>query len=128
MTADATFDASHRHSPLEGFAFPRGLREVPFLAQIDVRLTATDQVALDAVMSAFLSHTDGTLDGLVPNESASPAAARERLLSQAISAAECEEEMADPDARRGPQPEASRPAVARLLSRIRRAVPRRSGT
>ena len=31
-----------RHSPLEGVALPEGLRELPFLAQIDLRLDAAD--------------------------------------------------------------------------------------
>jgi sarcosine oxidase subunit gamma len=78
VTADAAFDASPRHSPLEGFAFPPGLREVPFLAQIDVRLTASDQVALDAVESVvgplpvdpntFTGGPDGSVLWLGPDE------------------------------------------------------------
>lgn len=84
------------------------------------------QAALDAVMAAFLAHADGISDVPVSAVAASPA--RERLLAQAIAAAECEEEMADPYARRTPEREEPQPAVSRLLSRIRRAVPRRSGT
>ena len=78
MTADATFDASRRHSSLDGFDFPPGLREVPFLAQIDVRLTASDQAALDAVESVvgplpsdpntFSGGADGSVLWLGPDE------------------------------------------------------------
>jgi sarcosine oxidase subunit gamma len=76
--ADSTLDASPRHSPLEGFDFPRGLREVPFLAQIDVRLTASDRVALGAVESVvgqlppdpntFTGGADGSVLWLGPDE------------------------------------------------------------
>jgi sarcosine oxidase subunit gamma len=51
VTTGPIFDASRRRSPLDGFDLPVGLREVPFLAQIDVRLARTDQVAVDAVAS-----------------------------------------------------------------------------
>jgi len=78
VTADATFDASRRHSPVEGFDFPPGLREEPFLAQIDVRLTTSDQVALDAVESVigplppdpntFTGGADGSVLWLGPDE------------------------------------------------------------
>ena len=78
MTADATFDASRRHSPVEGFDFPPGLREEPFLAQIDIRLTTSDQVALDAVESVvgplpsdpntFTGGADGSVLWLGPDE------------------------------------------------------------
>lgn len=78
MTAEPTLDATRRRSPLEGFAFPAGLREVPFLAQIDLRLTATDQVALDAVQSVvgslplepntFTGGADGSTLWLGPDE------------------------------------------------------------
>lgn len=78
MTADPTLDATRRRSPLDGFVFPRGLREVPFLAQIDIRLTATDRVAVDAVSSVvgllpfdpntFSGGLDGSVLWLGPDE------------------------------------------------------------
>ena len=41
-----------RHSPLEGFAFPEGLREVPYLAQIDLRVDASSP-AMQRLTSAL---------------------------------------------------------------------------
>ena len=42
-----------RRSPLEGVALIDGLRELPFLAQLDVRLDASDVVAREAVESVI---------------------------------------------------------------------------
>jgi sarcosine oxidase subunit gamma len=78
VTAEPTFDATRRRSPLDGFAFPDGLREEPFLAQIDLRLIATDPVAHDAVASVvgplplepntFTGGPDGSVLWLGPDE------------------------------------------------------------
>jgi sarcosine oxidase, subunit gamma len=77
VTAERTFDATRR-SPLDGFVFPRGLRELPFLAQIDLRLAATDRAALEAVGSVvgplpldsntFTGGPDGSILWLGPDE------------------------------------------------------------
>jgi sarcosine oxidase subunit gamma len=45
------FDATARRSPLEGVALPDGVRELPFLAQLDVRLDPADAVAREAIES-----------------------------------------------------------------------------
>jgi sarcosine oxidase subunit gamma len=102
VTAEPTFDATHRRSPLEGFAFPADLREVPFLAQIDIRLRATDRTALDAVGSVvgplplrpntFTGGPDGSVLWLGPDEwllvgPPGGAAALESELRQAVAEA-----------------------------------------
>ena len=46
-----SFDASRRRSPLEGVALPDGMRELPFLAQLDLRLDPSDPEARAAVES-----------------------------------------------------------------------------
>ena len=46
-----TFDASARRSPLDGLTLPAGLRELPFLTQVDIRLDAADPFARTAVES-----------------------------------------------------------------------------
>jgi sarcosine oxidase subunit gamma len=42
-----------RTSPLQGFAFPDGLRELPFLAQVDLRADPADAAALQRIASAL---------------------------------------------------------------------------
>ena len=44
-------DETGRRSPLAGVALPKGLRELPFLAQLDVRLDPADAAARAAVES-----------------------------------------------------------------------------
>ena len=79
MTTGPVFDATRRRSPLDGFDLPRELiGEVPFLAQIDLRLAATDGAALDAVTSVvgplpldpntFTGGPDGSVLWLGPDE------------------------------------------------------------
>jgi sarcosine oxidase subunit gamma len=73
-----TFDATRRRSPLDGFELPRDLSEVPFLAQIDLRVAPTDRAALDAVASVvgplptdpntFTGGPDGSVLWLGPDE------------------------------------------------------------
>jgi sarcosine oxidase subunit gamma len=73
-----TFDATRRRSPLDGFELPDGLREVPFLAQIDLRVAPDDAVGLDAVASVvgplptgpntFTGGPDGSVLWLGPDE------------------------------------------------------------
>lgn len=66
MTADPTLDATRRRSPLDGFVFPRGLREVPFLAQVDLRADPADQAVtarLGAVVGGALPTTPNTVAG-----------------------------------------------------------------
>ena len=46
-----TFDAGGRRSPLEGVPLPDGLRELPFLAQLDLRLDPGDASVTSAVES-----------------------------------------------------------------------------
>ena len=46
-------DVLDRRSPLDGIDLPGGLREVPFLAQVDLRLDATDLAARTAVESVI---------------------------------------------------------------------------
>jgi sarcosine oxidase, subunit gamma len=43
--------AERRRSPLEGLALPAGLREVPFLTQLDIRLDPADILARTAIES-----------------------------------------------------------------------------
>ena len=47
--AETAFDATRRRSPLAEFPFPAGLREVPFLAQIDLRADPTDRAVAGRV-------------------------------------------------------------------------------
>jgi sarcosine oxidase, subunit gamma len=78
VTTGPIFDATRRRSPLDGFDLPAGLREVPFLAQIDLRLAPTDQAAFDAVASVvgplplepntFTGGPDGSVLWLGPDE------------------------------------------------------------
>jgi sarcosine oxidase subunit gamma len=66
VTADPTLDATRRRSPLDGFVFPRGLREVPFLAQVDLRADPADQAVtarLGAVVGGALPTTPNTVAG-----------------------------------------------------------------
>jgi len=42
-----------RRSPLEGFDFPAGLREVPFLAQVDLRADPSAAAAMERLASAL---------------------------------------------------------------------------
>lgn len=46
-----TFDATRPRSPLEGIVLPEVLRELPFLAQVDVRLDTRDDTGRAAVES-----------------------------------------------------------------------------
>ena len=48
MTADAL-----RRSPLDGVRLPDGLREVPFLAQVDLRADPDDRAGLDEIAEAI---------------------------------------------------------------------------
>jgi sarcosine oxidase, subunit gamma len=57
VTADPVFDAGRRRSPLDGFDFPAGIREVPFLAQVDVRADPADV----ALMARLAGATGGPL-------------------------------------------------------------------
>jgi sarcosine oxidase, subunit gamma len=78
VTTGPILDATRRQSPLDGFDLPAGLREVPFLAQIDLRLALTDQAAFDAVASVvgplplepntFTGGPDGSVLWLGPDE------------------------------------------------------------
>lgn len=52
MTADR-FDASTRRSPLAGVVLPDGAREIPFLAQLTVRVDPADGAARRAVESVI---------------------------------------------------------------------------
>jgi sarcosine oxidase subunit gamma len=45
--------ALKKRSPLEGFAFPAGLREVPFLAQINLRADPSNAGAMERLASAL---------------------------------------------------------------------------
>jgi sarcosine oxidase, subunit gamma len=47
------FDATVRRSPLEGTAMPDGLRELPFLAQLDLRLDPSNTAVASAVAAAL---------------------------------------------------------------------------
>jgi sarcosine oxidase subunit gamma len=47
------FDASLRRSPLEGESPPEGLRELPYLAQLDVRVDPSDVATMSAVAGAL---------------------------------------------------------------------------
>ena len=62
MTADPIFTATRRRSPLEGYALPAGLREVPFLAQVDLRADAADEA-----VTARLRAVIGTRPPTAPN-------------------------------------------------------------
>jgi sarcosine oxidase subunit gamma len=64
VTADAAFDATRRRSPLAGFPLPTGLREVPFLAQIDLRVDPTD-TAVAARLGAVLGAEPPTVANTV---------------------------------------------------------------
>jgi sarcosine oxidase, subunit gamma len=66
VTADPVFNARRRRSPLDGFAIPAGLRELPFLAQVDLRADPADTVLmarLAAVIGAPLPQTPNTVAG-----------------------------------------------------------------
>ena len=52
-----------RRSPLEGVAFIDGLRELPFLAQLDLRLDPDDAAAREAVESVIGASADRTEHG-----------------------------------------------------------------
>ncbi len=74
MTADATM----RRSPLAGIELPAGLRELPFLTHLDVRLDPSDEGARAAVQSVvgelplepntFTGGTEGAVLWLGPDE------------------------------------------------------------
>lgn len=78
MTTGPTFDATRRRSPLDAFDLPSSLREVPFLAQIDIRLAPADQAAFDAIASVvgplplepntFTGGSNGSVLWLGPDE------------------------------------------------------------
>jgi sarcosine oxidase, subunit gamma len=78
VTTGPIFDATRRRSPLDGFDLPAGIREVPFLGQVDLRLAPTDQAAFDAVASVvgplplepntFTGGPDGSVLWLGPDE------------------------------------------------------------
>jgi sarcosine oxidase subunit gamma len=73
-----SFDATRRSSPLDGFGLPGRLREVPYLAQIDLRIAPDDRAALNAVASVvgplptdpntFTGGPDGSVLWLGPDE------------------------------------------------------------
>lgn len=46
-------DAAERRSPLEGESLPEGLRELPYLAQLDVRVDPSDVATMSAVAGAL---------------------------------------------------------------------------
>jgi sarcosine oxidase subunit gamma len=48
-----TADATRRRSPLDGVALPAGLRELPLLAQLDVRVDPADASARAAIESVI---------------------------------------------------------------------------
>jgi sarcosine oxidase subunit gamma len=79
MTTGPIFDATRRRSPLDGFDLPGELlREVPFLAQIDIRVAPTDGAASEALASVvgplpldpntFTGGADGSVLWLGPDE------------------------------------------------------------
>lgn len=46
-------DPAVRRSPLEGFTFPAGMREVPFLAQVNLRSDPSDVEVMDRLASVL---------------------------------------------------------------------------
>jgi sarcosine oxidase subunit gamma len=48
-----TADATRRRSPLDGVALPAGVREIPLLAQLDVRVDPADPSAREAIESVI---------------------------------------------------------------------------
>ena len=49
-------DPVGKRSPLEGFGFPAGMREVPFLAQVNLRADPADVEFMDRLASALSFH------------------------------------------------------------------------